>query len=361
MKIALVGGIYGKDEAFRSRLQVTPETVLENGLMSRGHNVSTFSHYCVINTEQFEVIHVHHLSYGSIRVALDDTSAAFVYTSHDPLAMAGMLVRHRRIASHFVVSRADAVVALSEAEANFQKESYSLSGATHTVIPNGIDSANYTYARSNSASKGRPWQLLYVGQLNVLKNVDVLLHALLQIKQPVELQLAYHNSETEIVLRKLASELGLSERVHFLGSKSPRELAALYQGADVFVLPSGGEALPSVVTEAMLCGTPVVATDVGGVREQLGGYGVCVSPGSSAELAAAISHVFEHYGHFEAQGRIASAYARDRFSVKSMVDCHLKLYATLLTRKGPRRRHTASSAPVNAALKLGVGLICATK
>jgi glycosyltransferase involved in cell wall biosynthesis len=275
--------------------------------------------------------------------------------------MSGLLHRHRLLATRFVMSRADAVVALSKSEADFQQRNYQLAGALHTVIPNGIDPANYSYARNNAAGKGRPWRLLYVGQLTALKNVDVLLRALLQVKQPVELELVYHNSALEIPLRKLALELGLNERVRFLGPKTPRELAAIYQRADIFVLPSAGEALPSVVTEAMLCGTPVIATDVGGVREQLHGYGLCVPPGRPDELAAAITCVLDHYDQFAAQCETASAYAKQQFSIEAMVDRHLELYADLLEKKGGRRRHTPFRIPVNAMLKMGVSLICATK
>jgi glycosyltransferase involved in cell wall biosynthesis len=361
MKIALVGGVYGKDESYRTRLQVTPETLLEQGFIAGGQEVSTFSHYAPINADQFDVIHVHHLSYGSVRAATDTTEAAFAYTSHDPLAMSRMLGWPRRIAARFVASRADAVVALSKAEADFQRRNYQLAGAIHTVIPNGIDSRNYAYVRTNAAGIGRPWQLLYVGQLIAMKNVDVLLRAVARIRQPIEVQLVYHNSSLEIPLRRLAFELGLSERVFFLGSKSPRELAALYQRADLFVLPSAGEALPSVVTEAMLCGTPVIASDVGGIREQLCGYGVCVPPGRPDELATAISYVLDHYEIFAARSGAASTYAREQFSIKNMIDRHLELYATLLDCKGPRRRHAALKVPLNSVLKMGVSLRCAMK
>jgi glycosyltransferase involved in cell wall biosynthesis len=361
MRIAIVGGIYGKDESYRRKVHFTPETILERGFAARGCEITTFSHYAAIDIKQFDVVHVHHLSYGTARVAVDNSHAAFVYTSHDPLAMSGLLHPHRQLATQFVISRADAVVALSKREAEFQQRNYHLAGAVHTVIPNGIDPANYLYARNNAAGKGRPWQLLYVGQLNALKNVDVLVRALPQVKQPVELELVYHNSTLEIPLRKLAVELGLNERIRFLGPKNPRELAALYQRADAFVLPSAGEALPSVITEAMLCGTPVIATDVGGVREQLSGYGVCVPPGRPNELAAAISHVLDHYEHFDAQSRSASAYAQKQFSIESMIDRHEELFVSLLEKRGPRRRHTAFRVPVNAVVKMGVSLICATK
>jgi glycosyltransferase involved in cell wall biosynthesis len=361
MRIALVGGIYGKGESFRRNIQFTPETILERGLRVRGHEVATFSHYSAIDAKQFDVVHVHHLSYGTTRVAVDNSDAAFVYTSHDPRAMPGLLQRSKRLAARFVMSRADAVVALSKAEAHFQQQVYPLAGAIHAVIPNGIDTTNYTYARNNAAGKGRPWRLLYVGQLIAEKNVDVLVRALALIKQPAELALVYHVPTLESTLQELAAGLGLSKKVDFLGSKSPKELAAIYQRADVFVLPSAGEALPSVVTEAMVCGTPVVATDVGGVREQLGGYGICVAPGRPDELAAAITNVLDHYEQFAARGETASAYAREQFSIESMVDRHLGLYANLFDQKGPRRRHSAFRGPLNAVLKVGVSLLCATK
>jgi glycosyltransferase involved in cell wall biosynthesis len=361
MRIALIGGIYGKPESFRRTFQFTPETILERGLKVRGHEVVTFDHYASIDAVQFDVVHVHHFSYGAPRLAADSSDTPFAYTSHHGAAMGSSTGLSRQITARFVMSRADAVVALSDAEANFQRRSYKLAGALHRVIPNGIDATSYSYARNNAAGKNRPWQLLYVGQLVALKNVDVLLRAMTRIKQPVEFELVYHNSTLEIPLKKLAVELGLNERVRFLGPKSPRELAAIYQRADIFVLPSAAEALPSVVTEAMLCGTPIVATDVGGVREQLGGYGVCVSPGRTDELTAAITCVLERYDEFAARSETASAYAREQFSIESMVDRHLGLYADLLEKKGPRRRHLPSQIPLNAVLKIGVSLICATK
>lgn len=362
MKIAIVGGIYGKDEEFRKKLQVTPETLLEEGLRDRGHKVATYGHYRRVNSEHFEIVHVHHLSYGAARMAVDDSNAPFVYTSHEGPAMTrGASSFSRQIAARFVISRTDAVIAFSNVEADFQRRSYPLAGAVHTVISNGVDAATYSYGRHNSAGKGRPWQLLCVGQLIALKNVDVLLRALAQVKQHVELKLVYHNATLESALRRLAAALGLGGCVHFLGAKTPQELVALYQSADIFLLPSAAEALPSVITEAMLCGTPVVATDVGGVREQLGGYGVCVVPGNSAELASAISHVLDHYDQFSAQSGSASAYARERFSLSRMVDSHLELYASLLERKGPRRRHSAGRVAIDTVLRTGVNIICATK
>src|ERR1700733_3748792 len=361
MRIAIVGGIYGRDKSYRRNIRYTPETILENGLIGRGHEVATFSHYAKFDARKFDVVHVHHLSYGATRVAVDSSNAAFVYTSHDGLAMSSPLRGYRRFATRFVTSRADAVVALSKAEVDFQRRSYPLAGAIHKVIPNGVDAANYTYGRCNATGKGEHWRLLYVGQLTAMKSVDVLLRALVQVKRPVDLELVYHNSALEISLKKLCAELGLSAQVRFLGPKKPQELAAIYSRADAFLLPSAGEALPSVVTEAMLCGTPVIATDVGGVREQLGEYGLCVSPNRADKMAEAISYMLGHYEQFAVRSEAASAYASRQFSIESMVNRHCELYGDLLENKGPRRRHRPFRVPVNAVLKMGISVLCATK
>jgi hypothetical protein len=56
MRIAIVGGIYGKNESFRRKLQFTPETILERGFAARGCEISTFSHHAAIDIKQFDVV-----------------------------------------------------------------------------------------------------------------------------------------------------------------------------------------------------------------------------------------------------------------------------------------------------------------
>lgn len=334
MKVAIVGGIYGKASGHRESLRITPETTLADGLRDRSVGVSTFSHYASIDYSLFDIVHVHHLSWGAIRAAIDGTRCAFVFTPH---YMSGALPLYARWAMRFVICRADAVVALSSTERAFQKRTYSLKGGISRVIPNGIPSGIYKMQRANSRGQGVPWQILYVGQLIEIKRVDILLQAISRIPFPVSVKLAYQNSKLESDLRLLASKLGIAKAVHFVGPKEPKELCLLYNEADMFVLPSSGEALPSVITEAMLCGTPVIATDVGGVREQLGGFGTVVSPNSIEKLASAIVEAVAHYDRFESQILKMSAYARHNLSTDSMVDRHIDLYRQL-SEPVPRRR-----------------------
>jgi glycosyltransferase involved in cell wall biosynthesis len=75
------------------------------------------------------------------------------------------------------------------------------------------------------------------------------------------------SGEDESSLRMLARELGLAERVHFLGQVSHTLLPTLMCAADVMVLPSSSEGLANVWVEALACGTPIVVPDIGGARE----------------------------------------------------------------------------------------------
>jgi len=91
-------------------------------------------------------------------------------------------------------------------------------------------------------------------------------------------------------LRARVAELGLQDRVRFTGLASQSTLAELMCAADVFCLASSSEGWPNVVNEALACGTPVVATDVGAVRRMLPSnrYGIVVPVDDVSALATAL-------------------------------------------------------------------------
>ena len=198
-----------------------------------------------------------------------------------------------------------------------------------------------------------------MGQLIEVKRVDVLLRSLRMVAADVELYLAYHVNTLESKLRGLARELGLTERVYFLGPQFAAQLALLYQQADLFVLPSAGEALPSVVAEAMFCGTPVVATRVGGIPEQLGPYGITVRPDCPDALAGAIARLLANYSSFAGRAKEMSEFARSRASTEVMVEKHLELYQRCLAAGASIRG--ARSHLFHRASAQGVDWICRMK
>jgi glycosyltransferase involved in cell wall biosynthesis len=107
--------------------------------------------------------------------------------------------------------------------------------------------------------------ILSVGALIPSKGQDLLIRALPQIPGAI-LLLAGHGEE-RTALSALAREVGMTERVGFLGAVPQDQLPALYAAADVMALPSSSEGLANAWVEALASGTPVVICDVGGAKE----------------------------------------------------------------------------------------------
>ena len=281
MRICLVGGIFDRPEAVRSKQLVTPETVLLDGFRKAGVEVDAVGHARFQPSDDYDIIHVHHFGRAALKMASADCRARVVFTGHNGLIPAGReRSRLRRYAFQYVVDRAEAYIALSDAEARYY------AGVTNAdkihTIPNGIPADVFRAAGDlRKEIDEERHRVLYVGQLIDSKGVDVLLEAMQQVRKQrdVRLRLVYHNAELEAELRRQAGDLGIAEHVEFVGIRGPRELAEEYHQADLLVLPRFAECLPSVVPEALLGGTPVGAGGVGGVPEQIGPYGLAVPPG----------------------------------------------------------------------------------
>src|SRR5690606_4533074 len=96
------------------------------------------------------------------------------------------------------------------------------------------------------------------------------------------------------VLARRAHQLGIAERVQLAGARPHDELPTWMQAADLLSLPSHNEGVPNVVLEAMACGLPVVASDVGGIPEVLPAHaGVLVQAHAPEALALALADALE--------------------------------------------------------------------
>lgn len=159
------------------------------------------------------------------------------------------------------------------------------------VSANGVDLNLYQpIQRAETALKGGgcPDLLLSAGNLVELKGHDLVIKAMVQLP-------AYHlciagAGELETELKALATELCVSDRVDFVGAVLPEDMVELYNRAKFFVLASANEGMPNVLLESMACGTPVVATAVGGVPEIIRSNeaGVLVKEREVEEIVAAI-------------------------------------------------------------------------
>jgi glycosyltransferase involved in cell wall biosynthesis len=335
MKICLVGGVFDQHESVRSKQRVTPETVLLDGFRKAGADVYAVGHAGFQPSDDYDVIHVHHFGRAALKMASSRCRARVVFTGHNGLIPTGWeRSRLRRYAFQYVVDKAEAFIALSHAEARYYASVTSVD-KIHT-IPNGIPADVFRAAGDlrKQADKER-YDVLYVGQLIDWKGVNFLLEATQQLRRQrdVHLRLVYHNAQLESELRQQAQDLGIADHVDFVGIRSPSELAEDYHQADLLVLPSFADCLPSAVTEAFLCGTPVVAGAVCGVPEQIGRYGLAVPPGDSVALANAMETILADRPRWQAMAAEIRGYAEHTFKPETMVARHLALYRDMIERR----------------------------
>lgn len=330
LRVLIVGGTSVSPEGRGHR--ATPETTLEAGFINRGVKVHTRPHGWDLGRRHWDVVHVHHLAHQTLVQPLLRAGSRLVFTRHGTM----QLPAERRIVLDLMYRRADAVVVLSQAERRLLDQRVPRDRIA--CIPNGVDEARWPYVERRPPVPGQPWRLLFVGQLSPIKNVDVLIRAVagLGADVPIQLDLIFHIDHQEPELRQLTADLGIEDRVRFVGRVDHDKLPAFYARAHVLVLPSRSEALPSVITEAEFSGVPVIASAVGGVPEQLDGCGVLVAPGDVGELTLAIADVLGAYDEAARRTVPAAASARNRYTVDAMVDGHLALYRQVLGR--PRRR-----------------------
>ncbi|MCW5736945.1 MAG: glycosyltransferase [Enhydrobacter sp.] len=146
----------------------------------------------------------------------------------------------------------------------------SVTGAHHVVVvPNGVDLGVHAPSdrRAACALLGLPADARIVGtvgRLETVKGHDVLLRAAPALPEDVYIAVIGDGRQHAELVR-LAASLGISHRVIFTGHRD--DVARFYRSFDVFCLPSRGEGLPLTLLEAQACGVPVVASDVGAVRE----------------------------------------------------------------------------------------------
>lgn len=205
----------------------------------------------------------------------------------------------RRPGTEAAVRAADAVLAVS-ADLRERLVAMGVERERIRVIYDGVNSnvfrpGSRAEARQRVGFESAEPLVLFVGNLVAVKGIDVLLEACARLeaegKKKVRL-VVIGSGLMRAAHEQQARRLGLSERVAFLGSLPQEQLADWYRAADLFVLPSYSEGVPNVLLEASACGTPWIASAVGGIPEIAHlGVSLLVSPNQPSQLAEAMSQM----------------------------------------------------------------------
>jgi glycosyltransferase involved in cell wall biosynthesis len=199
-------------------------------------------------------------------------------------------------------------------------------GVHPTVAPMPVATALFQPGNSRDGQR-----LLFVGRLSQQKGVEHLLYAMSAMKTRASLDIVGDGPGRES-FERLARELELGTRVRWHGQVPQTDLPRFYQSAAALVVPSTDEGLGLVAVEALLCETPVVAFDSGGLRDviQHDKTGLLVQPGDRTALANTLDALLSTNGRGRDLGRAGRLYALSAFAPESAARRYAEIYRQVL-------------------------------
>lgn len=264
----------------------------------------------------YDLIHSHYWMSGLAAIELSQTwNIPFLHMFHTLVLMKNRIAQtpqemegeYRILGEKKVISKANRIIAATLAEKSQLEFLYKAPSSKISVIPPGVDTRHFYPIPKDEAKEvvGVPEDshtILFVGRIEPLKGIDKLIQAISIIQKNGELRCCPHNlviiggepnakpeeMNAEMArLQDMVEDLGIENFVIFLGKQDQQLLPYYYSASEIVVMPSHYESFGMVALEAMACGTPVVASQVGGlaflVRDGETGF---VVPGNDVQMLA---------------------------------------------------------------------------
>lgn len=264
----------------------------------------------------YDLIHSHYWMSGLAAIELSQTwNIPFLHMFHTLVLMKNRIAQtpqemegeYRILGEKKVISKANRIIAATLAEKSQLEFLYKAPSSKISVIPPGVDTRHFYPIPKDEAKEvvGVPEDshtILFVGRIEPLKGIDKLIQAISIIQKNGELRCCPHNlviiggepnakpeeMNAEMArLQDMVEDLGIENFVIFLGKQDQQLLPYYYSASEIVVMPSHYESFGMVALEAMACGTPVIASQVGGlaflVRDGETGF---VVPGNDVQMLA---------------------------------------------------------------------------
>jgi len=230
------------------------------------------------------------------------------------------------------------VIALNHVEA----EQYRAMGVPEekiAIIPNGIDLSEYVNLPPKGAFKKKfniPENgkiILYLGRIHKIKGIDILIKAYAYMRNKMNLRdivlvIAGPDDGYLNEAKRLAQALDVSNHVLFTGPLYGEDKMAAYIDSEVYVLPSRYETFPMTILEAYACEKPVVASEVGGLRDLVrnGETGLLFKPENVKQLAERIFNILNDDKMAEEMGLKGRNFVEENFAIEKIIEKLEKLY-----------------------------------
>jgi glycosyltransferase involved in cell wall biosynthesis len=285
------------------------------------------------------LVHTHDTRGGVIgRLAARAAGIKAVHTVHTPsffLPQTAAAIGWYRLAERCLNRLAsDQVIFVSRTIRQIYLDGRLVQPGKACFVPNGLEPEWFVPAPPENRTDGEI-RFLYVGRLAREKGMDNLAEAFDRVAARIpsaRLHVAGDGPEREELLRT-AQRGGWAARLALPGRISREEARNLMRASDVFVLPSWFESFPYTLLEAMACGLPCLATDVGGNRDLIEPErnGCLVPKENSAELASAMIRLAGDWNTRIAMGRAGAAIARE-YTLDRMIQGTHSVYRQVLGR-----------------------------
>jgi glycosyltransferase involved in cell wall biosynthesis len=295
-----------------------------------------------------DIVHVHSSKAGAVgRIAVATLPKrkrpAILFTTHYwSWQVGGKLAPVYLWIERLLARKTDAIVAVSEQEAEEGRESLGSGADRITVIPNGVDRTHFS-PQGEVADRGDDPLVVCVGRLSKQKGQDIAIRAMALLENgAARLRLVgdeYPPGQRDR-LQDLAESLGVGDRIEWWGKVA--DAAPQFRAADVTIAPSRWEGMSLVFLEAMACGTAMIVTDVAG-SQALGSAGVVVPLEDPESLATEIDALLADPGGRRQLGMAA----RERsatFDLDLTLSRTLDLWAELAARGNPAQSISANAA-----------------
>jgi N-acetyl-alpha-D-glucosaminyl L-malate synthase BshA len=298
----------------------------------------------VAESHSIDILHVHYAiphaaSAFLARSMVSSRRLLTVTTLHGTdITLVGREPSFYRI-TKFCIEASDAVTAVSEHLKARTEESFDTRKEIE-VIPNFIDGTKFrpdgaTVAKQFFCPKSQS-MLMHISNFRPVKNISTVIQVFSRVRAETDARLVLVGDGPErLPAEKLCAQLGVEDDVLFLGNQECIE--GILPLADVLLLPSEQESFGLVCLEAISCGVPVVATNVGGTKEviQHGQTGFLHDPFDVEAMAASVLEMIRNPGRRRSMGELGRKVALEKFTTSDVVKKYVELYERVCAAGNP--------------------------
>lgn len=274
-----------------------------------------FKNYDIVHAHLFPTIYWASLAAFGIKIKL-------VYTEHSTFNSRRGKWFLKPI-EQLIYSRYNKIISISQQTQDALISWLGKHDKRFTVVNNGIDTKRFSSRREVVI----PNSLIMISRFVASKDQETVIKAMQYITPNASLRFV-GDGENRTHCEKIAKELSLTNRIHFLGSRS--DIAELIASSYIGIQSSNWEGFGLTAVEIMACGKPVIGTNVDGLKQVISGAGLLFSTGNAKELAEHINALLNNSNYYELIANRCKKRA-NMFDIKIMAEKYMRVYKQIFT------------------------------